>query len=1074
MSRAAGQSNTAMFRTVRLVIVSLATIGAAFGVYTLTTDPQVTPVVEADGPDIDLHEDFLRTPMEAVPDDGGIRIGPVPIEKGGHTKLTIMDEDLSNKFDLGFEDREPLDEHGRRWRLVRPNMTFYMPDGEKATIRADEGIITVRTAGRLEPVSGKLFGHAPGQVQIIVDRTNEEYWAARPEEAGMPTPQDQKMRIWLDEVEFDRERASLSSSGAVQIESREMRLTGTGLKVRWSEATNRVEYLEVTEGETLSFKSGFGVGLDMNATAFPGGSEETLETGPTENEALVEPVADVPPLPVEPETPIGDDVLIIDLAPSVPEAPSIQSYEIEFARDVVAWQKGAQGARMTADRLVVIADLGSQGSAPDETSAEEVAPSARADGDADPGNETDNSAARPVDVEDPKAVVVVTWNGPLILKPAENPEDGQPPRRLVTASGSPVVVQSNDGFASAAQLQRDAVSGQTRLLGSPSHPVILRGGQSMNLHATDLVELNMDERHIDLRGDVTVGLEDSELRAAHIEATFGDPAKKRRGRALEDLIDQFDCREDVVMVQAGGRISCQHLVVNMEPDAEGRNLPHTAFAVDDVIMIQSGRQVQGDEIDLLFGDLPVDAEGIPTARWPALKSIDARRHVVIVDPRRNWDIRGNLLQCEFDELQAMKAAFIEGRDGEHAQVQLGDYFVSGASVLFDDRRPWAHVPGAGVGRFTVAQDLDGRNLGAPVPIEVTWSRQMTLNGEDDRLRFEGDAVAVSDNNELHGDVIEIRLTDVDQPVVVAEAPPADPMHMWFLRPYAGEVAALEKAAGGGDSGDAALRPTFGKRATQIVAWGPDTRLESRSTDPLRGTLTSQVTLRSPRIAFDLDAQVMVVDQAGVLGIEDYPGAAQMMGQARPESGLFGATTAAGPSQTVVRWDSSMRYHYAQRAAEFTSKDGPTLLKHFSGSYVRITEQVARATGLTPDLRRQLQASESGRTAQIVCRRLIAQFAEQTGGGGEMSLGGLKQFEATGRVILEDSKEGWYVSGDRVVYVAEGQQLIEVHGEEDSLAFISRVSPDSGRGLEARCSSLFLELISGQIDAPDCPTLRIGE
>ena len=65
------------------------------------------------------------------------------------------------------------------------------------------------------------------------------------------------------------------------------------------------------------------------------------------------------------------------------------------------------------------------------------------------------------------------------------------------------------------------------------------------------------------------------------------------------------------------------------------------------------------------------------------------------------------------------------------------------------------------------------------------------------------------------------------------------------------------------------------------------------------------------------------------------------------------------------------------------------------------------------------------------------------------------------------------SGDRVIFV-DDNQLIEVHGGSGEPGFISRVDPRTGRRMEAQCPALSLELQTGRLNAPECPSIIVGQ
>jgi hypothetical protein len=1043
-------------RTVSLVVVSLAVVGGAFTVYQLsvglTDDRDEGPTVVTTS----AHEQFLDEPFE----EGHIDYSKVnvPMRPGKEALFQILDDHMRKKMEIGFDDREPVDETGEEWKLKHPKIHFYMPDGEKATVRADEGLIRVRATGKMEPLSGRLWGH----VQIIVDRTNDRWRNENPGLANLPTPQRELIRMWMNEIDFDRQRGILKSTGAVRIESQEMRLSGRGLEVRWSDALNRIESLTIQEGQKLTFESAFALGVDL---------VEEERDGQLDSAVL-------PPAPPSPdeqalrltynarlaELRARDDVIVIDMSDKPVDEVTVNTYRATFNSSVVAKQEGGQSGGLRADFLAILVDIPSGAST---ESRREEHESAAVQSDAD-----GSTAAAPPPVDKPRHKVHITWEGPLVIRSVKD-AIAIPGvlRREVVARGQPVVLESNDGRATAAELVRHVHTGFTQLTATPDHPVVLIGEGDMKLTAGEVVTLNLQDRKIDLDGQVTLRMDGSDLEARRIEASFAAPDSQRRRRGLRELIETLDCHDDVRLTQSDGSdLRSERLIVKLSPDAEGRNLPKHAEAQGNVRMVQGQRRVAADHLDVHFGDIPKDAAGNATGRWPAVRRLEAVKDVVVVDPDRGWDVSGARLKCDFDEDQVITFGHIVGQDGRDAHVKLDDYFVQGAEVTFDDSKQWAHVPGPGIARFTIAGDLDGRKADRPVPVEVQWTDKMELRGAEDVLVFEGQAVARSAANTLRGDLLEIALEDVPLPApAAASAAPSDPFGLWVLRPVAAEMIPLERLLGKRDDKTRYARTRLNKRATRVAARGGAT-IESLSRDRQSQALTSRMTMESAEIHFDLLEQVLRVDQQGALGIEDYPTESRVA-QRRAESsgGLFGDASGGGPSQTVMTWDSAMRYHYGQRVAEFIGSETPVNLNHFAGA------ELQSVPGLDPARLADIKAQIAGRRAGISTHRLVVQFAGAAGGrgGGQMSFGQLDQFEADGDVVLHDSKDGWYVTGDRLMFVGD-RQLIEAYGSAAERAYISRVDRASGKGWEWKCEKLFLELDASRVYGPDCEARSIGQ
>lgn len=1037
-------------RSARLVILSLTVVGVAFGVYQLG----VEPIEQADVPVVvpEIHQKFVNG--ESI--EGGVLVqGDARVVVGEESGITILDEDtLRKKMHMKFDRPRQVDDVGRLFHVSNPVISSYMKKGQKAVIRADEAVLTSREQGKVDPQEGVLKGH----VRIELDRATDEWRAADPQRAELPTPQHLLVRLWMEEMEFDLDVGRLTVPGKVRIEAEEMILEGENLQLRWSEESGIVEHLRLERGYELVFKGGFGLDADLSnwernqespSPAAP--SPPVLASKPED----LSPVghADVP-APLE----LDEDVLVIDIPAERPAAgPKIITYEVDFERDIRAREEGGSGGTLSAAHLTALIDMAVGASSAEQAGPKEEGPT---EGSARTAEPTDRSSG---------GRIVMAWEGPLEIGAVGNGEGlSGPLRRRLTASGSPVVFESAESRASAAEMTRHLESGFTQFKGGPGLSVeIARQGQS-RLQAGGIVTLDMENRLAVLREDVRINLNGSVLEGQTVDAYFRAPQNQDQGRTARDLIERLECEQDVTFQTKAGKLGSRQLTVDMALDQQGRNLPRHAHAVGDVVLVEGRREMKArDTVDVTFGDLPTNERG--EGESPQVKELHMRGGVTIFDPVKGWDIAGEKLDCRFDDQQVMTEGFIEGPAGQPACVKMGEYYIEGQTVMFDDARQWAHVPGPGIARFVLTEDLDGRRSDEPVPVEVRWTRQMTLRGDENVLVFDGQIVATSKNNVLTCDEsLKVTLADVAPEPKVAKA--QDPLGMWFLRPLEPEVQQVRFALGGEPKEPSPGRERFRKRATYILADG-DAKLRSRSEHADSGRLRSLLELEGPRIAFDLDTRVATIEGRGTLGIQDYPTEEQVVGRAARDQGrrgLFSQLQSDGPSQTLVKWDSLMRYYYAHRVAEFEGGDEPVFLHHVSGAFIKSNDQMLHETGIGQEQLEKLRTSRLGRDTTLNCRRLLVEFetsAARDGGAGEMSIGQLKQFQASRDVILDDPELKVY--GDRLDYVND-VQLISVRPAAGQKAKIYYMDPKTKRAQEALCHlPMDLELATWTIDAPGC-------
>ncbi len=1053
-----------LMRSVQLAIISLAVVGLAFGVYQIGVDPVVEEDIKS-GDVPDVYQGLLASDSEARDETAGVQFDKIPIKVIKKPGITIREEGTHRKkLHMRFDNPRQVDDNGMLFHVDNPIITYYRKTGEKVVVRADEALIASKKPNKIDPQHGEFIGH----VRIDLDRRTTEWLRDNPDLAGRPPPHDQLARMWMSKMDFDLDLGFLNAPGPVRIEANEMLLEGEDLTVCWNAETGRIERLELATGKQLIFKGDFGLGQGLiernkkEKTGQPGTAAARQGSSSGVGQAS-------PPAPeVESSMPNAemprteDDVLIVDIQPDDPTTmEKAVGYLIEFGSNVLAEQQGGSPGKLRADQLSVLFDLLAGGSAAGGGGdGQDEAQSAQG-GEQAPATESEDRT-------------VVTWSGPLTIKAIGEVDDVTAPlRRHVTARGAPVVLENADFRSTSAEFEYHQETGFTRFVGDSKFPAELNQGAETSFAARGSIVWNMEQLTAKLREDVHILIRGAALQGETIDAIFRPPPK---GAALDpdQLLQKLDCRGAVQLTTGAEKVSCNQMMVNFEVDATGQNVPRHAHAVGDVEVTQGQRVLTaGDVMDVTFGSLPTDEGGKVLQEMPNLRKLEASGGVRILDPSRGWDIVGSTLNCVFDGQGAITYGHIEGLPGERAKVKMGEYYIEGETVTFDGVREWAHVPGPGIARFMIEEDLDGRRTDKPVPVEVRWDREMTLRGKDNILEFDGHVVATSRNNTLTGNIMRVSLADI-QPEPAVQLASADPMGLWFLKPFEADLEQVSSALGTKPKRRRPVRQQLRKRATYILADG-DAELVSRTESPIGGRLESHVSLKSPQIAFDLESKVMNVEQAGVLFIEDYPdlelGEAVQQGG---RSGLFSQMQSEGPSQTIIRWDSGMRYYFEQRVVQFEGRDVPVSLRHFSGAHVEMNSARQQDIHVTDEQLERLRASGIGRKTELYSSELLVQFRRSLSrsgrGGGEMSIGELRQFQANGDVVLDDTE--WHVTGQRLDYV-DDSQLISVYGFGGQDAFVNYVSRKTGRYRVVKCPELHIEMKTGRVDAAAGCDVREG-
>ncbi|MCG3138743.1 MAG: hypothetical protein HJJLKODD_02611 [Phycisphaerae bacterium] len=1055
-----------LLRTIRLIIISLATVGIAFIGYQMMIEPVEVPSRTVQFPE--EHRPFLENqPLADNEQESGILINKIPVYSQGRSEINILDDNLRRKIYIRHEGWSQADDTGKTFKMDRPRMVFFMERGETLEIRADSGILTSRFADRLDPQKGSFTGN----VRIVLDRTTDADRSAHPEWATRPTPQDRLVRLWLENMEYDLDWGWMKSAGGVRLELKEMRLVGKDLSAEWNSVTQQLEKVTLASGEEMVIRAGMELDLNVDQPA----KSQLADSASTQPAATLQPVVSPsdlknPPPSATTIASFPEDVLIIDLPTiSASESGRIESFAIDFSSAVRALQRKGEinEGELLADKMHLVLDLGLTGADAGESPGTTSAP-------ADPWATMDNETDAGWLASPETSRLVIRWQGPLHIERTPPPEATTEPallRRELRAYGQPVQLSNSSGLITAAQLIYQIGGRQLQLFGSDQQMIEISGveaGTQRRLQAREQIFLDLESRLAQLQGQVLITQEDFLLQGEWVEARFTALRDPSGSKNMLDRLEQLECHRGVMLQQQADQVRCEFLRLEMQPDARGRSLARHAHAQGAVVVVQGTRRITAEEfIDVTFGNLLSPAAGQPQQQTPPMKQLLALGSITIVDLQRGWDIAGQSLICDFDEQQNITRGFIEGRDQEWANVRLGNYLIRGADVIFDDLQQYAHVPGAGETEFMLAEDLDGRTLDQPTPVRVTWQKEMTLRGLQNQLDFAGQVQARSIQNTLQGDQMQVQLeevTDAEQSPTPADSAP---MNLWFLRPFSAELQNWRRDR---DEGSTQWVQRYRKRPRQILVNG-QARLESRNMNESGEVLRSRLSLMGPQLQFDIPAQVMLMNGAGRLLIEDYSSLEDVARRKQQGStGLFAGLDAEGPSQTGITWDESMRYYYAQRVAEFNSQTDPVQLRHFAGSKLL---QIPEEAALTAEDLAQMEKAGMGRRAYLICRQLLVEFAataQNATGGGSMSIGQLQKFQAQGDVLLDEDR--WYVKGERLDYYGD-TQMISVFGQSGGDAYISGVNPDSGLGVEWYCPQMDIELRLGRVQAPGCKGQSIG-
>ncbi|MFO0973549.1 MAG: hypothetical protein U1A27_08945 [Phycisphaerae bacterium] len=143
------------------------------------------------------------------------------------------------------------------FHVTRPEVQVHTPEGQVTFLQADEGQIVLAQSGRrsAEPKRGWLRGN----VRVSLDRTTKKWRSEHPDAADMQQHPDQVIRIFLDEVSFDLDRARVEAEGPIRVQSVEADIDGTGLTIAYNQVDNRIDLLTIRQGRKMALRRGGGM-----------------------------------------------------------------------------------------------------------------------------------------------------------------------------------------------------------------------------------------------------------------------------------------------------------------------------------------------------------------------------------------------------------------------------------------------------------------------------------------------------------------------------------------------------------------------------------------------------------------------------------------------------------------------------------------------------------------------------------------------------------------------------------------------------------------------------------------------
>jgi hypothetical protein len=1056
----------------RRIIVAASTLAAVAGIFV-------------------FYQLFVSSPSDQ---GAGQQIGPAG---RGLTDQDLLDSQEHQQ--LIYEDRDPKTGRltgiysARRWsktdeltyQAQAPRLQLMQEDGRMLDISAREGTFDTDQIGRdIEFRHGRLAG----DVCVLYDRATREDRAdggvKQQAPADLP-PLEQRpwdrIEVRTGELEFDLGDLVIFTSDRVEVEAREAKITGKGLALRWNESPDELRSLRIDQGERMEV---YDPRVRENLIALPGrqesldvsaGAEAPLEAsqalaaqpGPADSAAA----AAEPPTPAaasqedaapaaqppRPEMPVLAPLEMPEYAPQPPPStpPKPRNvYEASFSKDVTASQGNSTltGADQLTLRFEYEGDKLLEGGR-ESPSASPAQPEGDNSAPAGAGGDTstvalghaaaDGAASRPSDRQDVEPLVI-TWTGPLELKPVGYAQEPSRRRYHVTGQGRQVLLKDAQQGAAATcrsfsfiRLLDPKQAGrslqQGRLFGAADQPVVLTGQEAERIECRELAFDPTGLAVLQGAGLMDIPPQTSDLESAatppelyritwadKLGAQFEtrtDPAGRQRTAIRRAVFSQ-----DVKLVQGhtGDTLTCDVLEARLGLDGKRPFIEH-ALAWGNAHTMLSGdadwleepsastKPEETRQADVNAGALviwfdPPAAEG--RRRQPRPRRIVGAGGVRVrgVEDEQPFTVMA-------DSMVAAGRADVVNFFGQPARVRRGSQAAeaapsSPASPPRDAAAPESlegrhirlsradrtvEVVGPGMLHFLTDRDLGGQELAAPRPVEVAWADSMFYRQREDLAEFAGRVKWASGNETLACDRMGVHL---------ANAPDrADAQDQGF-------------ALGAGALGMGNLE--------KVTAEGQVT-MNSHSQDE-QNHLTGRLTVNGARLLYDARAKTLTMFDAGDALLEDYrpPSPEDVRAAQEPPPQPDAQPGLDRPSITAFTWNRSMelvQLDRDSRPAVDLRMAGDVKMLHRSGQQVRefLTSQDMAGLNLPP----WPDVLPAGRKTAMRCEELLAQLEKRpsSGVGAPDRPGGLAysldRFEAAQAVLLEDGD--YRVEAQRVIY-----------------------------------------------------------
>jgi lipopolysaccharide export system protein LptA len=539
--------------------------------------------------------------------------------------------------------------------IQQPRLEWYMDSGETVYISSERGIARPKEIGEAWDFrAGKLEDN----VLVVLDRNNDRRRSPLAERPG------DAVRISMDWVEFDQDRLTIKTSGPVRMYSKEADAFGTGLRIGWSEKPWAVRELQIDKGQKMIIREGQDRFLrDFALTAGPAdeaGADAAAKSAaskpvkpprkpPTANAAKPPwggraATGEAPPERVNTTQP-GDEPVVAD------------TYVAEFQENVVitSGKRHLKGA----DLMQLVFETKTQQFS--GASGSGTAPASAPTRTARAGSASRPAASAPA--TQPAEPILVTWTGPLTIKPRRAKDElWQPNRFDVFAQGKQLQVGDERATASCRSLRLWSLKNSGELLGAADAPASITRTDGQRISAQTIHFERVD-------GGTTLARLDGPGEAFL-------PAREKADRPADQPQDQ---QVQIAWSQSATAELSGRTVIDKSGQRRQEDFFKSAALVGKVdLRAGADQQLKGDQVVVTF-IVPKS----PTDEANQISHLDAQGNVEMLDRKEGNQFAAKTLNLEMMQLpgraslprKAHATGEVKARQGER-NIQADDLTVT--------------------------------------------------------------------------------------------------------------------------------------------------------------------------------------------------------------------------------------------------------------------------------------------------------------------------------------------------------------------------------------------------------------